>query len=509
MKILTVFRFKRPLRIIITSIFAVAVLITVLLFCVQAESRERDSGFHGNNERLKSAYEIDWTLDTANRTLRAHQQVDYVNAETVALHAIYFHLYPNYFASENSAPFEESEMKNAYPKGFSSGKITLESVTEGGEKADYKLEGDMQGILCIKPSKPLQPGERLSCAFDYSVTLPVCVGRFGGAEDTLQLCNAYPIAAVYDDEGWNLDPYHAIGDPFYSDVSDYTVRITCPSDYTVTGTGTRSKLVQGGSNTVYTFACPDVRDVAFVAGKGLKSLSKDVAGVKVTSWYYSGGEGGRIALDSACNAVEAFSRMFGKYPYPELNVIESDLYYGGMEYPNAVLVTDRLYQAGKEDLLEYVTVHEVAHQWWYGVVGNDEIDQPWLDESLTEYSTLLYYKEKYGQERFEKEYSQKIELSLMLMGDTESETKRVGLKTSEASDTLWYTLAVYKQGARMFYELNRKMGDHAFKSALKAYYRDMYLLNATQDDLLFALNQETGNDWSGFINGYLTGQPQQ
>lgn len=509
MKIFAILRFKFSLRRVIVSMLAIAALITAMLICVRTMPEGQDNSLHPKNERLQSAYEIDWTLDSANSTLRAHQQVDYVNADTVALHALYFHLYPNYFAEEDAAPFEEAEMQNAYPGGFSAGKLTLRSVTAGGMAADYRLEGEMQGILCIELSEPLQPGEHISCGFDYSVNLPACVGRFGAGDDTIQLCNAYPIAAVYDDEGWNLDPYHAIGDPFYSDVSDYTVRITCPSDYKITGTGKRSKLVQGSDNTTYTFACPDVRDVAFVAGKGLQSLSKEAAGVKVTSWFYSEGEGGQIALDSACAAVEIFSRMFGEYPYPELNVIESDLYYGGMEYPNAVLVTDRLYQAGMEDTLEYVTAHEVAHQWWYGVVGNNEIDEPWLDESLTEYSTLLYYRERYGEERFALEYGHKIELSLALMDYTVSKPQPVGLKTSECSDNLWYTLVVYKQGAHMFYELHQKMGDEAFKTALKAYYKNTCLLNATQEDLFLALRQATGNDWSGFITAYLKGEPEQ
>ena len=498
---------KKPsVRAIAICILVLAVFITVVLGCLWTAPKEQASNLHAENERLQSVYEIDWTLDAENRTLKAHQQIDYVNAETVALHAVYFHLYPNYFTDEESAPFEESEMQNAYPNGFSEGRITLESVTAGGKAADYSLEGAMQGILSLKLSEPLEPGAHIDCAFDYTVTLPESVGRFGAGDDTLQLCNAYPIAAVYDDEGWNLDPYVPIGDPFYSDVADYTIRITCPSEYIVTGTGKQSKLAQGDDTKTYTFACPDVRDVAYVAGKGLQSLSKEVAGVKVTSWYYSQGNGGRIALSSACAAVEIFSDMFGKYPYPELNVIEADLYYGGMEYPNAVLVTDRLYQAGAEDTLEYVTAHEVAHQWWYGVVGNDEIDEPWLDESLTEYSTLLYYRERYGQERFEMEYGQKIELSLLLMDYTVSEPKPVGLRTSEAGDALRYTLLVYKQGARMFYDLHHKMGDTAFKTALKAYYKNTYLFNATQEDLFFALNQATGSDWSGFIKAYLKGE---
>jgi hypothetical protein len=466
-----------------------------------------ENGPHGPGERLQSVYEIDWTLDPDGRTLTARQHVDYVNAETVPLTEVYFHLYPNYFATEESAPFEEAEMKNAYPNGFSAGRVVFSRIEADGKQADYSIEGDAGGIMYIRLAGPLEPGAHVSCEFEYEVTLPECVGRFGAGDDTIQLCNAYPIAAVYDDEGWNLDPYYAVGDPFYSDVSNYTVRITCPPEYTVTGSGQRSKLETGGGTTSHTFACPDVRDVAFVAGKRLRPVSAEAAGARVTSWHYSDEAAGKAALRSACDAVEVFSDIFGRYPYPELNVIESDLYYGGMEYPNAVLITDRLYRQGARDTLEYVIVHEVAHQWWYGVVGSDQIDDPWLDEALTEFSTLLFYRERYGETRFRQVYEKRIGLSLTLFDYAVSEPKPVGLKTSEAGDNMWYTVVVYKQGARMFRDLHEKMGDDAFKSSLKAYYQNMYLGNAAPSDLYSALNGATGTDWSGFIYAYLIGRP--
>lgn len=494
---------KKPL-IAIGFILMIAALGGMLL--VRTKPVLKESGLHPQNERLQSVYEMDWTLNTESRELRGHQKIDYVNADTVALHAIYFHLYPNYFTSEDHAPYDADEMLNAYPEGFSAGGIKINGVTVNGEKEDFKLEGERQGVLRIDLSVPLKPGKRISCTLDYTVILPICVGRFGVGSDTIQLCNAYPVAAVYDDEGWNLDPYYPVGDPFYSDVSDYTVRITCPSDYTVTGTGKQNKLAQGGGKTTYTFACPDVRDVAYVAGKELKSLSGEAEGVKVTSWYYSDGEMGQFALDSACASVKAFTKLYGAYPYPELNVIESDLYFGGMEYPNAVLITNRLYKKNSKTALEYVIAHEVAHQWWYGVIGNDEIDEPWLDEALTEYSTLLYYKVRYGEERFASEYARNIDLTLAMFNYTNQELLPVGLKTSETRDTLWYTLSVYKQGARMFRDLHKKMGDSAFLNAMRAYYKDMRFLNATKSDLLCALNLASGSDLSDFLNAYLNGK---
>src|SRR5699024_3207279 len=90
-----------------------------------------------------------------------------------------------------------------------------------------------------------------------------------------------------------------------------------------------------------------------------------------------------------------------KYPYSQFSVVEADFYIGGMEYPNLVMIDQSLYSDDSEEYLELVTVHETAHQWWYGVVGNNQIEEAWLDEGLTEYSTLLYYRHRYGQKKMD------------------------------------------------------------------------------------------------------------
>lgn len=63
-----------------------------------------------------------------------------------------------------------------------------------------------------------------------------------------------------------------------------------------------------------------------------------------------------------------------------------------------VMIDQSLYNEKNEFLLEYVIAHETAHQWWYSAVGNDEISEPWLDEALTEYSTIVYFEQKYGKD---------------------------------------------------------------------------------------------------------------
>ncbi len=94
------------------------------------------------------------------------------------------------------------------------------------------------------------------------------------------------------------------------------------------------------------------------------------------------------------DALTLYSRLFGPYPYQELDVVETPARAGGIEYPTLVVISDRLYTGHPR--LEWVVAHEVAHQWWYGMVGSDQVDEPWLDEALTQYTTLLYHEFLYG-----------------------------------------------------------------------------------------------------------------
>ena len=118
----------------------------------------------------------------------------------------------------------------------------------------------------------------------------------------------------------------------------------------------------------------------------------------VNSYFLPGDEeGGRKALDWAAEALTIYQREFGAYPYRELDIVETATTAGGIEYPGLVVVASRLYSDPKrQTFFESATVHEVAHQWWYNVVGNDQVNHPWLDEALTQYATYRYFQGAYG-----------------------------------------------------------------------------------------------------------------
>ena len=117
------------------------------------------------------------------------------------------------------------EMDRAYPNGFSPGFIEFDKIELDGSPASYTIQGYSDDILMISLDKTLKPGDRADIWLEYSVKLPNSPGRFGYWANTYNLGNWYPILCVYDERGWNLEPYYSLGDPFYSDVSNYKVRI--------------------------------------------------------------------------------------------------------------------------------------------------------------------------------------------------------------------------------------------------------------------------------------------
>jgi hypothetical protein len=340
-------------------------------------------------------YTINVTFDEQNMSLEAKQRVRYENTTGQPIKDLYFHLYANAFRNSDTAPFEVEDMTRAYPNGFSEGWIELISIKKGTKKLNYKIMGEGNTNLRVTPKKPIEPGASIELTMKFKVKLPNSIGRMGYGENTVNIANWYPILSVLDENGWNLEPYHSIGDPFYSNVSEYKVDISIPEQYKLASTGNIIKESVSKNRKTYKIKADNVRDFAIVLSEKFSINRGNIDGTEVIS-YTIGGLKNKQALDYGMEALQIFNRLFGKYPYKQLSIVASDFFTGGMEYPNLVMIGQPLYETNLDLPLEYVIAHEVAHQWWYGIVGNNAIKEPWLDEALTEYSTLMYFEEKYG-----------------------------------------------------------------------------------------------------------------
>lgn len=451
-------------------------------------------------------YEIDGVFSPREKKIHCQQRINYLNVESTHLTDIYFHLYPNSFSFEDRPVFPQEEMDRAYPNGFSAGCIDIKKVHIGGASTPYTIDGYRNDILKIPLDEPLKPGERMDIWLEYSIKLPNSPGRFGYFENTYNLGNWYPILCVYDERGWHLEPYYPIGDPFYSDVANYRVSIRAPEEFTIASTGDLMNIKKEEGQSVWEFEALGVRDFAWVGSEKFKISSMNVGDTMVHSYYYTQ-EGGEKALDFGVHALKIFNELFGVYPYKNLSIVQTDFFIGGMEYPGLVMVDGNLYKGNQDNWLEVVTVHEVAHQWWYGLVGNDQVHDSWLDEALTEYSTIIYYGFRYGQKEEKQKYEDlinkgKYQLFKIYRADQDID-ETIHRPLYEFDDWIEYDSLVYGKGAIMFYELRKEMGDETFFKVLNKYFLHNRFKNAKPEDLFKICQEVTGQSWLDFFEQWL------
>lgn len=442
-----------------------------------------------------SKYRIDARLDADAMTAEVTCEIDYVNSTDVPLDEVHFHLYPAaYRDGARFTPVSAAETDNAYPDGISYGGIQITAV-EGGE---YEIAGQDEDILAVTLPKEILPTQRATVKVEYVLTIPHMRHRLGYCGDTVNLGNWFPIECAYD--GGFLDtPYYSNGDPFFLPLCDYEVSITAPSDYTVAMPAT---AVRSEGEDAATTSCTlkKARDFAAVLGK-FETVTSTVDGVNVT-YYYTADSDAEAHLKAACEALAYFSASFGAYPYKSYSVVQTGFNQGGMEYTGLVYISDSVH----DNMITEVIVHETAHQWWYGIVGNDQINSAWLDESLAEYSTTLFYgaHSEYGVK-----YNDRIAdamggftlyCEMSRCSDTSME-RSLGDFNSPSE----YAYMTYVKGQLLYDSLHEMLGEKTLIKGLRAYADKCAYKTAKADDLIACLEQASSRELKSFVNSFLDG----
>lgn len=441
-------------------------------------------------------YEIELVVDHEGHTFQGISQVNITNTEDIPLDRLYFRLLPN---GQNS---------------YGNGSLSVTQVRVDGTPVDTNLSLS-DTILEVLLPRPLSVGEGNQLEFDFQGVVPV---DFGGDEDpagygiynfsdsVLTLSGWYPILAVYDEDGWNLDPVSPIGDSVYSDIALYSVEVIADSDLILATTGIEVDQQTTNGETRYHFVSGPVRDFFLIMSPDFQVRSTIVNGTQVNSYYLPGHKtGGEVALSVTADSLRVFNERFGVYPYTELDVVDAPMRLAlGVEYPAIFLVASNLYDEPEEPSFVVSTAHEVAHQWWYNLVGNDVFDEPWLDEALTTYSSSLYYEDVIGQAAFRGlvGYWQGRYDELVQDGGDDLIIQELAY-FENASNPRTYGSVVYSKGALFFMALRNEIGDEDFFRALRQYYQDNKYQIAKADDLLRAVEQVSGKSLEGFYQQWL------
>ena len=390
------------------------IMIILLSFTILQTLDSRNAAFIKDNSSVKvptdtknvcaenyedmnlSSLNLSLFLNETDASVIGNLTIDFFNSDPVVLSSIPFHLYLSGMLADGRPG--DIEIMN------------VSALTPSPVQLAFDVYSDEQ-LMWVYLDEDLQPNSSVVIKILFESVLPIDspdrAGVNGSDLDSSRIfeyASAYPIPCVYDEyDGWNTDPYLDVGDPFYLDMAYYNLSLTVPSAMKVAATGELMKLVSGSTDTTYVFtpACP-VREITFCASRYYIIESQIYHGLNMSTYYLPGSVSlwSSNALSWGIRAVSLYNDTFGRYPYTTLNIVEDYGFYYGMEYPCQVYLSNLIYDRYQSSqitasTLDAVIAHEVAHQWWYNLVGNDEIDVGFLDEGLAVWSTY-YYSGFYG-----------------------------------------------------------------------------------------------------------------
>lgn len=443
-----------------------------------------------------------------DHTLTCSQTLNYINKSDTSLDTLKFHLYPRSFRQgAKSSVVSSLNYDKCYYNGASFGDIEITNLKVNDVDTEIKITGNDEDIVSISLDNNLAPNNTCDIYFEYTVTLPNINHRFGYGEDTINIANFYPIVCVYENGDFNIESYHYNGDPFYSEVANYNVTFNSPSKYIVASTGEIKDTQSDDDTKSYKISALAVRDFALVISDKFSCVSDKVNNT-IVNYYYYNNQYPNEAIKASIDAIETFNKLFGEYPYSTLNVVESDFVHGGMEYPNLVLISDTV--DVQSDYLN-VIIHEIAHQWWYGLVGNNEFQYGWLDEGLTEYSTLLFYEEHPEYNVNTKELIKNTTNSYVTFVDVYKKVfdtidTSMNRKLNEYNNESEYVYIAYVKGMLMFDSLREFLGKEKFITGLQAYFKDNQFKIATPDNLINSFEKATKTSVRSIVESWMNGK---
>ena len=479
------------------ALIAAAALLGLVLAAVLLIRSGREKGSGPETRRTPdrlTAYDVQLRLDDKNDTLSIAETVRYRNDTGAELDSLVMRTWLNAFSSQDTSPAAAEEFFDAcYPGGFSPGWIDLYDVLWNGERAEYAyVNGDRTALKITVPT--LAPEEEGVLTLRCVAHIPECAHRIGRVGRDYQLGGVIPLLSRWEDGKWRTDEYSPIGDPFIGDCADFTLAAAlpegtvpcCSAELTLDGDGLWRGKIRGARDIALCLS-PDCHTARGKAGNiAVLSCAKTEAGAK-------------RALDCALHALETYSDLYGPYPYAGLSLWETDFPFGGMEYSGLCMIGKANYLESRRDTLELTVAHETAHQWFWGLVGSDQVNQPWQDEAVCEYAMLRYVRKRYGQGSFDTLKYYRVEEP---MRENVPGNLTPGSPIDYFSSLQDYGAVVYGRGAALLLALDETLpgGTDGFLRAYADAFAFRYASRAQFEDFL---NEYAGMDLGPLLLDYL------
>lgn len=452
--------------------------------------------FSSNYLFANHKYTIEVELEPSKRSLSGELEMVYKNTSNDTLQELWIHLYPNAYSS-HSTPWAKQMVKIHqldFKYGRSLGKIDSIQFKSNGQPLTLMVSEDQEDIGVVLLNEPLLPGQSINMQTPFRVKLPEMHSRSGYAGSFYSVTQWYPKFAVYEKSKWESMSYLEQGE-FYSDFADYDVKVTLPSAYTFAATGYKSEPIDTTQEKItYQVSLSNIHDFAWFASRRFIDQHKTIqlaSGKEVKLQVYAHNN---AITDPVMTYLEAAIRKMsdyvGEYPYEVCTVVEGVAGIGvGMEYPTICNI-------GGEHQLANVVIHEVVHNWWYGILANNERKQPFLDECMTSYyekriidelnikeidvTTKMPKVSKYfGMNKLPKDGLNK---SLILQQYRTNQHQALNIESEDFSFFNYYAM-IYAKGAIDIDYLVQYIGEENFDSIIKDFYKKYQFQHIEIEDL--------------------------
>jgi len=395
-------------------------------------------------------YRIVGTIDPAKRTWQATQTLTFRNKSGATLTKLYFRLFPNL--------------------ADIGGSLTISSASVAGATMVVKTEANRY-LARLDLATPIANGAQVSVVLNFVTTAPgsngaSLYGTLYQDGQTMSLASAYPLLANNTNGVWDTTVPNTKGDLVTSTAAYYDVSITAPTTHKIVSTGTAVSTSTTGTNQTIRLVSGLQRDFALAATK-LASINATIDGTKISVYYPAGKlTTGQAALKYAGQSLHFYNITYGQYPYNELDLVTINAgSFEGIEFPGFILFEQRRYNTSAD--FESLVIHEVAHQWFYGVIGNDVQNHAWVDEGLATYSQVLY------QEALRGAAAGANEKSIFVADYNDLKAQKgdgaIDRPISTMSDYS-YGVLTYSKAALYFDAIRTKIGAVKFTAAIRNYY---------------------------------------
>ena len=399
-------------------------------------------------------YKIKIDISDNYQLLKGYQEVLYTNNEPEALSEIYFRLFPNMNGGVMKVTGLEIENQS------SSQEITLKST-----------------VLKIKLSNALIPHVQIKIKMHFEVSYPNDLsgnyGQFAFFKNILVSANFFPIIPIYDDQGWNLDLAPANADYVVTDAALFIVQITTPIKFIVAASGDLFDIHKSNDSKTTTHIIGPARDFYFAGSEYFFPVIKKSQGIAIESYASKKNqESAEFAAIIASDILGFMMQKLGPYPYSSFKIISAPTLAMGIEYPGVVVIAQRFFDLNRQSkkkadfaIMETTLIHEVIHQWFYNMVGSDQVAEPWLDESVTQYYTWRYHIDN----KLQSSANALLKYYHKRMNSVANSKLPIGLATYQYTPNN-YAPIVYSKGPLFFIDLEKIMTRAVFDRFMKKYF---------------------------------------